>query len=208
MQSAPHGLRRARQWIHTADRRIVAQVKARSMLVTASAVLLCVAWAIAGGHSWFVACLVIVGASSYFLGLLPSFAVTAACWSILALHEPRVSLMSTLLIEIMGLLWVSWLGYHHRVQERALEQSEPRHDPSHRPQLIPWAVANDIRTSLAAVRFLLFPGKDDSLPERLRQASNELSRLEALFQELENATPDESSSQKASATDGSNPPAV
>ncbi|MCL6445925.1 MAG: hypothetical protein K6T83_21190, partial [Alicyclobacillus sp.] len=50
---------------------------------------------------------------------------------------------------------------------------------------VPWAVVNDIRTSLAAIRFLLFPLHTDEKDPALQKATMELSRLERIFSQME-----------------------
>lgn len=53
-------------------------------------------------------------------------------------------------------------------------------------QVLPWKVINDVRTSLSAIRFLLFHIQNKELSnEEIQDATTELYRLEKLFQDLE-----------------------
>lgn len=90
--------------------------------------------------------------------------------------------ISQILIEFISNALIAWLGYGHKKQ--SLLQREKAANNSHVDPVVPWAVANEIRTSLAAVRYLLFPLEHDS-NQAVHTATTELSRVEELFNELE-----------------------
>ncbi|EJY54431.1 metallophosphoesterase [Alicyclobacillus hesperidum URH17-3-68] len=98
-------------------------------------------------------------------------------------HEFNATL-TTALFEFVGYLLVARLGFKHR-QEQNVLQKRGQTAMTHRDQVMPWHVSNDIRTSLAAVRFLLFPIRDEQNHYSVDEAMNELSRLEKLFEEME-----------------------
>lgn len=86
------------------------------------------------------------------------------------------------LIAFVEFCAMAWLGFQHQRQTTTTHQQQ---DNSHSDQVVPWAVANDIRTSLAAIRFLLFPLHGDAKDSAVEQATMELSRLEHIFSQIE-----------------------
>jgi len=57
--------------------------------------------------------------------------------------------------------------------------------------VMPWDVTNDIRTSLAAIRYLLFPYDQTAITgdtiASITKATDEIQRIENLFHEYEQA---------------------
>lgn len=153
-------------------------------------------YGIARAQYSLVISIVLVGAISFFIGFVQSVAVTLLMMSTLFFHGVLVKHtldIPFLVAATAGWLCVSWLGYHHREeqknQKRRLQSIELDHEKT--TSALPWAVSNEIRTSLAAIRFLLFPlqgesdGGDASREMPIAKATNELQRLENLFMDYE-----------------------
>ncbi|OPG15148.1 hypothetical protein [Ferroacidibacillus organovorans] len=153
-------------------------------------------YGIARSQYSLVISIVLVGAISFFVGLVESIAITLLMLLFVFFHS--VLVYHTLNVPFLvaasaGWLCVSWLGFHHREeqknQKKRLLSVEWGHDQT--ASVLPWAVSNEIRTSLAAVRFLLFPLQseeiiDDSAREMpIAKATHELQRLENLFMDYE-----------------------
>lgn len=148
-------------------------------------------WAIIEHHAGYVPEVCVIGAISFFIGFIPSLGCAAAFGglhvALLLAGGHRVDL-SALMMMALGYGCVAWLGFRHREAKR---RETERRDAATVPvsgSVIPWAVANEIRSSLAAVRFLLFPlqtqaGQTEA-DQPIAQATAELSRLEALFNRL------------------------
>jgi hypothetical protein len=142
-------------------------------------------WAFALNQSWFVVSILVIGAFSYFFGVTLSLTAGILWSGILFLLSPYpLKITVTVgMVHFLGYVLVSLLGHRHKAE--ALQQSEQTILRSHENQMVPWAVANEVRTSLAAIRFLLFPLHDDTNYQELERATSELSRLERLFTEIE-----------------------
>jgi hypothetical protein len=179
------------------DRAFVAYLERHLDLLLAILAAGLVLWAIATRHAGYVPEVCAVGAVSFFIGFLPSLGVALALtiWRvthlILVVHAVDAS---SVMMEVFGYGCVAWLGFRHReAQRRQKEQRESVVAPV-AGSVIPWAVANEIRSSLAAVRFLLFPLQtkaEKTEGERpIEQATAELSRLEALFNQLASSKQD------------------
>lgn len=171
-----------------ADEQLMDYVRVHANLLRTVLMLgLCV-WGIWQNHISVVAGIVITGALSYFVGIILSL-IVGFSWSILtAITEPTIGgIVAALMINFVGFSCVAWLGYQHK-ETTELEQSRESSKSStrtHSDQVVPWVVANDVRTSLAAIRFLLFPIHQDKNMNELEIASRELSRLEQVFKEIE-----------------------
>lgn len=167
------------------DRTVVSALDNHANLITALAVLGLCAWGIITKHLWFDTGVVCVGAIAYYLGATISFivALILAFLNIQGGSQFSPSVTASL-CELVGYALVARLGFEHRQEETSLKRRQNEHG-SHSDQVIPWHVSNDMRTSLAAIRFLLFPVKDESNGPALEEAVRELARLESLFQSLE-----------------------
>lgn len=140
-------------------------------------------------HEYLLACgVVLTGAVGFFCGLL--FGLCAAV-PFLA-HSVYLQIISShfsvaaIALQVLGFTCIAWLGYRHKsvIYQQTLPM-QVRHDP----QVLPWNTVNDVRTSLAAIRFLLFPLQCHAPKQELLEVTNELSRLEDLFQEMEARQP-------------------
>lgn len=159
------------------------------MIIAVVVVALCVGGAVTN-HVGFVLGILIVGAISYFFGMVVALLLSAgfAVAGLISLSNHDFSAAEQVL-ETVGYLLIIWLGYRHKQQKQ--QQVEHRQNqggaaPSHSPQTIPWSVNNEVRTSLAAVRFLLFPlNRDEETDRTIQRASAELSRIEDMFNEME-----------------------
>ncbi len=146
-------------------------------------------WGVWQQHFSVITGIIVSGAVSYYIGFLVSLTVGIAWSVIIAMTTPTISgIISTLMISLVGFSCVSWLGYQHKETAELEQSKESLKKPSnhtHTDQILPWAVANDVRTSLAAIRFLLFPIHEEKKLNELEIASRELSRLEQVFREIE-----------------------
>ncbi|MCL6593544.1 MAG: hypothetical protein K6T31_06170 [Alicyclobacillus sp.] len=177
---------RWRQRLADADHHAVAFVRTHANLFTAIVVAVLCLWAVTAGNVLFVIGVLAVGAVSYFAGLLTGLGagcVFAAVLLYLGWRYGGLDL-SAWLLQGVGFAGTAWLGYFHKAQKEWAEARLRQRDP-HAPQVLPWAVVNEVRTSLAAIRFLLFPLHSESERQELQRATDELSRLEQLFSELE-----------------------
>jgi hypothetical protein len=166
------------------DERLLSIVWKHSNLLTAVAALLVWIWAVVTHQEWVALGIILTGAVSYWFGVLTAVAVSVVFLAIGNFH-PALS-FPVLVAQTVGFLSASWLGYRHK-EEKILEveRMAQSSQSSHPDQVLPWAVVNEIRTSLAAIRFLLFPIDDDKKTKELQKATLELSRLENLFHEIE-----------------------
>lgn len=184
MKSIYNAVRLVHEFFGRSDRHIVAFLVTHSNLITAIVTLGLAVWGIMVGHVSFFVGLIIIGAVSYFLGITLGLSVGVVL-SFLRLFnpDPRTPWFTTLLVELLGYICIAWLGYRHKEQQQ--RQKVQDFSTSHRDQVLSWAVANEIRTSLAAVRFLLFPLHDEYTSRQLETVTKELSRLEELFSQIE-----------------------
>jgi hypothetical protein len=170
-----------RAWLAKLDTRLLGMVRKHSNLLTAVAALLVWIWAAWTNQGWVVLGIVLTGAISYWFGFLTAVAMSVVFVGLGDFH-PALT-FPVVVTQAVGYLSVSWLGYRHK-KEKILEEERMAQN-SHPDQVLPWAVVNEIRTSLAAIRFLLFPIDDDKKTKELQKATLELSRLENLFHEIE-----------------------
>jgi len=186
-------LERLGSYFRELDEKLVNFIRLRTNLIVALVVLgLCLGGAVTN-HAGFVVGILVIGGISYFFGIVVALLVAVAfvIVGLTSLSSPGFSPTEEVL-EIVCYLLISWLGYSHRQQTKL--QAEQQHQqqvqqvlaPSHSAQTIPWSVSNEVRTSLAAVRFLLFPlNRDEESDRTIQRASAELSRLEHMFNEME-----------------------
>ncbi|MCL6517218.1 hypothetical protein, partial [Alicyclobacillus sp.] len=176
------GLDRVQSWCSRLDARLVGFVRTHAHLFAATCALLLCVWGLTVRHVGFALGMVILGAVGYFIGLVVALGIGVVLTALdvyAAIHTDWVA--STLLLEMVGYACIAWLGYSHRQQK---ERQKRMALEIHEPQVLPWSVVNEVRTSLAAIRFLLFPLHGDNNQE-VRRATDELSRLERLFTEIE-----------------------
>lgn len=186
-------LQRAKGVNAEVDRKFVHVIKHHSDLFIAIAASILVGWAIVTAHPLYVAAVLVVGAISFFVGFIESVVVGLLLIGGIALFHWPISEgldVSGLMMEAFGFGCVAWLGYRHREEQR--QQKERAKFPASVDCVIPWVVANEVRTSLAAVRFLLFPFYASNPTEELAQttssivqATDELQRIENLFLKYE-----------------------
>lgn len=173
------------------DRRFVGFIAEHIDLLLAVTAWGVALWSVFTGEAIYVLALAAVGAVSFFVGFIPSLGVSALIELIFVIDRIRGNHWlgtAVLMVEAFGYGCVAWLGFRHREQQRL--QKEMVMSTVHNDSVMPWVVANEIRTSLAAIRFLLFPlheveSKGDSTDESLRQATRELQRLEKIFTDME-----------------------
>ncbi len=169
------------------DQRFVDFLQRHMDLVLAVGVLGLVIWAGATDRPTYVLEIAVVGAVSFYAGFVESLGLGALLlgWGVVqrTMGSPGLDISSGMM-QVFGYGCVAWLGFRHREQQRReKERSSTR--LSHADSVIPWAVANEVRTSLAAVRFLLFPLDEQETPRSIRQVTDELKRLEEIFSEIE-----------------------
>lgn len=190
---------RPRLWAHATarlsdcDRVVIRTIDQHTNLMTAVIVLGLCSWAILTHHLWFVVLVVLVGAAAYYLGVTVALLLSVVAdltRTLLSTAHGFDLIVTTALFEGAGYLLVARLGVLHRRQRTAL-QNQRVVPPSHRDHVLPWQVTNHIRTSLAAVRFLLFPVEDERNHQALEQAVEELARLETIFQSIEENPPEQ-----------------
>lgn len=172
-------------WTAATDRAVIRIIEQHTNLMTALVVLGLCGWGIVTLHVWFVIGVIAVGAAAYLLG--PTIALFGALvLTGLGIHfGPSFNLdVTTTMFELVGYALVARLGYGHR-KARADLRNRRLELVSHGDQIVPWHVSNEIRTSLAAVRFLLFPVQNEQHDNAVEEAVKELARLERLFQEME-----------------------
>jgi hypothetical protein len=173
------------------DRRLVLLISEHIDLLLAVTAWGIALWAVFTGHFEYVPALAAAGAVSFFVGFIPSLTISAVMEALFLIGQIRQHhswQAAITMVEIFGYGCVAWLGFRHREQQRL--QKEMAMKSSHDDSVMPWAVTNEVRTSLAAIRFLLFPlhaveMKDEAANAPLRQATEELQRLEQLFSEME-----------------------
>lgn len=175
------------------DQRFVDFLQRHMDLVLAVGVLGLVIWAGATNRPGYVLEIAIVGAVSFYAGFVESLGLGLLLigWGMFerAVGIPGLDISSGMM-QVVGYGCVAWLGFRHREQQRR-EKERVHTRRSHADSVIPWAVANEVRTSLAAVRFLLFPLDEQETPRSIRQATDELRRLEEIFSEIERQDRDE-----------------
>ncbi len=173
------------EWTSAADRTVLRTIEQHTNLMTAIVVLGLCGWGIVTLHIWFVIGVIAVGAAAYLLGATVALIGALVLTAVGTHMGPSFNLdVTTTLFELVGYALVARLGYGHRVTHATLQRKRMEL-ASHRDQMMPWHVSNEIRTSLAAVRFLLFPVTDEQNGRAVEEAVKELARLENIFQQLE-----------------------
>jgi hypothetical protein len=164
------------------DGTLVEWIWSHMNLLTAIATLSICTWAVTNDRVEIVAGIFVVGALGYFLGLIVGlgFGIAFVVVNLLSVPFTRDNVTAAIL-GFVGYCVASWLGYQHS-EEKQMEQERAK--KIHADQVLPWDMVNEVRTSLAAVRYLLFP-MHDSTDQKLDLATRELSRLESLFNEFE-----------------------
>lgn len=151
-------------------------------LLTAIATLWICTWAATNGKVEIVIGIFAVGAVGYFLGLIVGVSLGLLFFVADVLSSAFTgNNLTVAMLGFVGYCVAAWLGYQHSVKKqikvaRAIE--------SHPDQVLPWDMVNEVRTSLAAIRYLLFPMREIR-DQKLDLATQELSRLESLFNEYE-----------------------
>lgn len=175
------------------DGRFVDFLQRHMDLVLAIGALGLVFWGAATNHPGYMVEIAVVGAVSFFAGFVESLGLAALLmvwgWIRYAMGYPGLDISSEMM-QLFGYGCVAWLGFRHREQQRRQKERENPRLP-HADSVIPWAVANEVRTSLAAVRFLLFPLDEQESPRSIRQVTDELKRLEEIFSEIERREADQ-----------------
>ncbi len=186
-----HVFHRIRTLLSQLDDMTITFVQNRANLVAALITLGICVWGWTSGRHGFVFTMMAMGAVGYFAGLTVAL-VAGLSFIGIGLSSSSTHIASAILLEWGGYVCIGWLGYRHKKVQRAQVAAD-----THPAWVLPWAVVNEVRTSLAAVRFLLFPTHEDHKSQALQQATNELSRLEQLFNELEQSQrPDEKSKRR------------
>lgn len=173
---------RLRLKIREIDRLTVNLIQTHTNLIAAGIALGLCMWGLTAHHMSIVLGMVAIGAVSFFFGI--ALAMVAAC-GLFIFDLCHLGLsgfpVSVELVKLVGYICISWLGYRHKEQQTIQKQVSDAHPD----QVVPWAVVNEVRTSLAAVRFLLFPLHDQHKGQDLQKVTSELSRLENIFTQLE-----------------------
>ncbi len=151
-------------------------------LLTAIATLWICAWAASNGKVEIVTGVFVVGALGYFLGLIVGASCGLVFFAMSLLSSPLTrNNLTAAMLGFVGYCVAAWLGYQHSEKKR---MKAARAQLTHPDQILPWDMVNEVRTSLAAIRYLLFP-MHESQDQKLNLATQELSRLESLFNECE-----------------------
>ena len=164
------------------DGTVVEWIWSHMNLLTAIATLWICTWAVTNGKVEIVAGIFIVGALGYFVGLIAGISVALIVFvvNLLSISFTSNNLTGAML-GFVGYCVAAWLGYQHSEEKRMKTKKAKQ---THPDQVLPWDMVNEVRTSLAAVRYLLFPVQD-SQEEQIDLATRELSRLENLFNEYD-----------------------
>lgn len=171
-----------RSRLSTLDGTLVEWIWSHMNLLTAVATLAICTWAVTNDRVEITAGIFVVGALGYFLGLIVGLGFGFIFFAVNMLSVPFTGNdVTAAMLGFVGYCVASWLGYQHS-EEKQMEQERAKH--THPDQVLPWDMVNEVRTSLAAVRYLLFP-MHDTPDQKLDLATKELSRLESLFNEFE-----------------------
>lgn len=172
--------------LSSVDRGVIQTMDQHTNLMTAIIVAGLCGWGIVTSHLWFVLLVVVIGAAGYYLGAtiaLSASVIAAVALNLTTAHGFDLTI-TTALFEWVGYLLVARLGVRHRQERLVLLEQESR-PASHNDQVMPWHVSNNVRTSLAAVRFLLFPVEDEQNHQALEKAVEELARIESIFESMD-----------------------
>ena len=129
---------------------------------------------------WFLAGLVITGVFGYFagisIGLASSFVLSGLGFYYWIRHGCPES--SHVVLETISYWCNVWLACKHR-KEKKVQQN------GHHDQIMSWAVANEIRNSLAAIRFVLFPIQENAPDSNIERVTEEIVKIERFFEQIE-----------------------
>ena len=183
-----NSVRLVRESCGKSDRNIVSFLLSHTNLVTAFTALGLAIWGLSLGHYLFFVGMILIGGLSYFLGISVAL-IVGVMFGVFRLVHPTLGItrVTVAIVEMVGYTCISWLGYRHKELKQIQKFNESVQ--FHTDQVVPWAVANEVRTSLAAVRFLLFPLHDEVTSRQLETVTKELSRLEHIFSEIESHPP-------------------
>lgn len=172
-------------------------IQEHTNLANAIAVLGLCAWAFLTDHLIYIIGLMFVGAFAYYVSGVFGFIMSLALsvWTVQVSNWTEYG-ATLAMLEFVGYALSLRLGLQHRREQELLQQAQLGHH-GHRDHVMPWQVSNDIRTSLAAVRFLLFPVHEGEHHQAVEEAVKELSRLENLFQTIESQNDDADSDREA-----------
>lgn len=172
------------------DRMFADFIARHSELMVALSATVLVVWAMVTFHWVYVCAIILIGGVSFFVGFIESvvlagaFLVFVVSWTFPGRLDGSMRMM-----ELFGLGGVAWLGFRHREAQRREKERLRRQVTLE--SVMPWAITNEIRTSLAAIRYLLFPyhqtGITGDSVASITEATDELQRLENLFYEYEQA---------------------
>ncbi|WP_067622541.1 hypothetical protein [Alicyclobacillus acidiphilus] len=181
-------VRSFRSRTNQADERMMMFVRLHGNFMLAIGVVGLAVWGAISNHPSYIFGLAFAGASAYVSGLVCGLCISMLylCGNVvldpghLFAGQSLVTDIGTILLQVIGYLAVVFLGYKHKTL-REFQKAASKAN-----QVLPWAVVNEVRTSLSAIRFLLFPLQDDTQSrEEIQKATSELSRLEQLFHDLE-----------------------
>lgn len=169
--------------LSTLDNRVLTWIRANSNLLIALVSVSLALWALFTGHYTYVLIMAVIGAVGYFAGLVVALSCGVLVLIINVVTFGITPAFSSLfIVQGVGYLNIAWLGFCHR---RIKKERQRAISDKHPDQVVPWASINEVRTSLAAIRFLLFPMHKENMGNELQKATNELLRLEQIFKELE-----------------------
>ena len=164
------------------DSALVGFISSHANLFLACTALGLAAWEVSRHSFWPVAAMTLIGALGYYFGLTISLFAASPflVWGAVSLLTASGSSFAELILQALGYSSIGWLGFRHKTIAH-----RQRASASHDPQILPWNTVNEVRTSLAAIRFLLFPLQNPSSNQELTDVTKELARLEGLFNEME-----------------------
>ncbi len=129
---------------------------------------------------WLLGGLVITGVLGYFagisIGLMSSFVLSGIGFYLWITHGLPDS--SHVVLDTISYWCNVWLACQYR-REKKVQQN------GHHDQVMSWAVANEIRNSLAAIRFVLFPIQENASDTNIDRVTAEIVKIERYFEEIE-----------------------
>lgn len=172
--------KRSQQW----DKQLLHLISHHVYLLVTMAISCLGAWGGFTGHFHYIIEMILVGAVAFTIGIVGAVVTSVVGLGLNATMFFAHTVDPTVfLLETFGFICVIVLGHQHQTMKYA--RSNVQEDKPN--QVLPWSVVNEIRTSLSAIRFLLFPLKEEHATSQIERATQELSRLEEIFHELERA---------------------